>query len=168
MWLGAIVAVAENGVIGRAGGLPWRLPDDLLHFKAVTLGCPVLMGRRTFESLGRPLPGRTNIVLSRTLRDAPGALCAPTLEAALALARAAIPTATPEPRAWVIGGAEVYAAAMAAVTRLEVTRVHASPDGDAFLQPVAWEQWTCVARDRHPADARHAHAFTFERWERAS
>ena len=161
MRLGAIVAVADNGVIGRDGGLPWRLPDDLAHFKAITLGCPVIMGRRTWESLGRPLPGRSNIVLSRTARDALGATCVPSLDAARAAA-----AATDAPWAWVIGGAEVYALALPATVRLEVTRVHAQPDGDAFFPTVAWAEWACVEQRPHPADARHAHAFTFERWER--
>lgn len=161
MRLGAIVAVAENGVIGRDGGLPWRLPDDLAHFKAITLGCPVIMGRRTWESLGRPLPGRSNIVLSRTARDVLGATCVSSLEAALAAA-----AATAAPWAWVIGGAEVYALTLPSTVRLEVTRVHAQPEGDAFFPTVAWEEWACVEQRTHAVDARHAHAFTFERWER--
>jgi dihydrofolate reductase len=161
--LGAIVAMAENGVIGREGSLPWRLPDDLAHFKAITLGCPVIMGRRTWESLGRPLPGRTNIVLSRAARDFPGAAHAPTFAAAVAVA-----AATSAPWAWVIGGAEVYTLALPEVARLEVTRVHASPVGDVVFPTVAWAEWTCVERCLHAADDRHAHAFTFESWERAT
>jgi len=161
--VGLIWAMAENGVIGRGGGLPWRLPDDLKHFQAVTMGAPVVMGRRTFVSLGRPLPGRRNLVLSRSGAPCEGAEVVADLDAALALAAAG-----GSDRAWVIGGASVYAAALPLADRLEVTRVHAAVEGDVSFPPVDWRPFTCVQREEHPADDRHAYAFTFERWLRTS
>jgi dihydrofolate reductase len=157
--VGVIVAMAENGVIGRKGSLPWHLPDDLAHFKQVTMGCPVIMGRKTWQSIGRPLPGRRNLVLSRSAPLAEGITVAASLDEALA-------AAAPAERVWVIGGAAVYAAALPRAERLEVTRVHASLEGDAFFPALDWSEWQCVDRRPHGADVRHAFAFTFERWER--
>jgi len=161
--VGLIWAMAENGVIGRDGRLPWHLPDDLKHFKAVTLGCPVLMGRRTYASLGKPLPDRANIVLTSHDLAAPGIHVARSLDAALAAARA-----TGADWAWVIGGAALYAATLPLAARLEVTLVHAAIPGDVTFPAVDWSQFRCVERAAHAADARHPHAFTRERWERAS
>lgn len=152
--------MAENGVIGRDGGLPWRLPDDLRHFKAITHGCPVLMGRKTFASLGKALPGRLNLVLSRSDLQAPEVVPVRSLSAALATARAAARSEW----LWVIGGAAVYAEAMPQAERLEVTRVHGRIEGDVVFPELDWQRWQRVWSEAHPADARHAHAFTFERW----
>lgn len=160
--LALVAALATNGVIGRGGALPWHLPDDLRHFKAVTLGKPVLMGRRTFESIGRPLPGRRNLVLSsgpdiavsgvETVRNLQEALqrCAACEEVC------------------VIGGAVLYAAALPLAQILYLTRVHAEVEGDVRFPAVRWEQWRESARSEHPADERHAHAMTFVTLERAA
>jgi dihydrofolate reductase len=136
--LALVVAVSENGVIGRDGGLPWHLPEDLKHFRRVTTGHAIVMGRRTWESIGRPLPGRRSIVVSRTPGFAPaGAEVAPDLDAALRLAR----TTDPEPR--IIGGERLFAAALPRVTRVHLTRVHRVVAGDTFfpaLDPAVWRE----------------------------
>lgn len=121
-----VAAVADNGVIGRDGGLPWRLPEDLRLFKQTTLGGVLVMGRRTYESIGRPLPGRTTVVVTRSLQwSAEGVLLAPSVPAALA-------TAGAHGEVYVVGGAEVYAAALPVADALLISRVHASPPGDTY------------------------------------
>lgn len=156
------VAVADNGVIGRGGGLPWRLPEDLRRFKAATLGKPVLMGRKTFESIGRALPGRLNIVLTRQpgwQPSDPAVRVATDLEAALALAGDA-------PEVTVIGGSEIYALAMPRASRILLTEVHGAPEGDAWLPPLDRSVWRESSRERWPADERHAHDMSFVVLER--
>lgn len=153
-----VVAVAANGVIGRDGGLPWRLPEDLRRFKAATLGKPVVMGRKTFESIGRALPGRHNIVLTRRqdYRPAEGAVTVVTdLDGAL---RAAGDAA----EVMVIGGAEVYALALPLASRILLTRVEAEVAGDTRFPSLDPREWRAVARDHVAADERHAHGMTFE------
>lgn len=158
-----IVAVAENGVIGRAGQLPWHLPDDLKRFKALTMGKPMLMGRRTFASIGRPLPGRTSLVLTRSADwlPPPGALAVHTLEEALAEARR-----LDAGELAVIGGAEVFRLALPLARRIDLTRVHAELSGDVYFPPLDPREWRETERIEHPADARHAHAMTFSVLER--
>jgi dihydrofolate reductase len=146
-----IVAVAENGVIGAVGAIPWRLKSDMQRFKAMTLGKPVVMGRKTFSSLRRPLPGRTNIVITRDAGfRAEGAVVTTSFEAAHAVAMGdALRRFATEIA--VIGGAEIYAQWMERADRLEITEVHARPEGDtwfAAIDPAAWEE---VARERNPA-----------------
>ncbi len=144
MQLGLIYARARNGVIGKAGGLPWHLPEDMAHFRQVTAGCPVIMGRKTWDSLPprfRPLPGRTNIVVTRQPDwHAPGATRAASLPEAIALCAG-------EPRAWVIGGAEIYAQALPLAHTAEITEIDAEFEGDAFAPPMGPE-WREVARRR--------------------
>ncbi len=142
-----VVAVAENGVIGQGGGLPWRLKSDLQHFRRVTMGGPVVMGRKTYLSIGRPLPGRTTIVASRNpCFAAAGVVVAPDLARALAVARADALR-----RGWasiaVVGGAGIFAEAMPLANRLVLTRVHLSPQGDTFMPPIGpeWVETSCVA-----------------------
>ena len=155
-----VAAVAENGVIGREGGLPWHLPDDLRWFKRLTTGHMLILGRRTFESLNQPLPGRRLIVVTRNPTfDADGAMIARSLDDALALA-------ADEEEVFVAGGAAVYRAALSRADRLFITRVHATVEGDVFFPEVDWSQWTLVEEHFHPADARHQHAFTIRRYER--
>jgi dihydrofolate reductase len=150
-----VVAAARNGVIGRDNGLPWRLPADLAHFKRVTLGHPILMGRRTWDSIGRALPGRQNIVLTRDPRfRAAGA----TVVHSLAEARTAAAGAE---RLMVIGGAELYRAVLADADVLHLTEVDADIEGDAHFPPWRREEWQEVSREAHPADERHAHAYSF-------
>jgi dihydrofolate reductase len=152
-----VVAVSENGVIGVEGGLPWRLPADLAHFKAVTMGHPIVMGRKTWESIGRPLPGRTNIVVSgQPGYEAPGCKVASSFEAALA---AAVDTDADE--VMIIGGSALYAAALPRADRILLTRVHGVVDGDTFFAGMVDEEWEVVAVERHEADERHAYAYSF-------
>jgi dihydrofolate reductase len=152
--------MSENGVIGRDGALPWRLPDDMKHFRQITLGHPVIMGRRTFEGLAKPLPGRTNIVLTRdSTRAAAGTLPARSIEAAIDLAKEQ-PGAD---RICVIGGGEVYQLALPLADELFITRVHATIEGDTHFPPVNWSEWQLVEQSHHAADERHHHAFTMQR-----
>lgn len=141
-----VVAIGDNGVIGRDGELPWPPTGDLAHFKALTMGRPMVMGRTTFASIGRPLPGRTSIVLTRDPTwTADGVEVEHDLDAALASA-AALSDET-----FLIGGAQVYAEALAAglVDRMVVTRVHQSPDGDAWFPDVDWSRWPETSRETH-------------------
>jgi dihydrofolate reductase len=141
-----VVAIGDNGVIGRDGGLPWSSTGDLAHFKALTMGHPMVMGRATFESIGRPLPGRTSIVLTRDAGwTAGGVEVAGDLDAALSTA------ASLDDQVFLIGGAQVYAEAIQAgvVDRMVVTHVHQSPDGDAWFPRVEWSSWPETSRETH-------------------
>jgi dihydrofolate reductase len=158
MRLVLVAAIAKDRGIGRDGALPWRLPDDLKRFKALTLGKPVIMGRKTFDSIGRPLPGRRNVVLTRTPRPIEGCVVVGSAEEALAACDAA-------PEACVIGGGDVYAAFLDRADALELTLVEATVPADAFFPPFE-QAFVEVARTEHPADARHAFPFAFTRWER--
>lgn len=162
MRLSLIAAVAANGVIGCAGQLPWRLPADLARFKALTMGHHLLLGRRTWESIGRPLAGRRMVVVSRGAPALPPEVAlAPTLDAALALAAAA-----GEDEVFVGGGARLYAEALPRADRLHLTRVLAEVPGDAFFPDFDASAWRAVERVHHAADERHPHAFVFETLER--
>jgi len=150
-----VVAMADNGVIGRNNALPWRLPDDLKRFRALTVGHTVLMGRLTFESLARPLPDRLNLVLTRDPRwSATGCVVVHSPHAALEAVGDC-------GRLFVIGGAQVYSACWPIVSRVELTEVHAEPEGDTRLQGFNRDEWTETFREEHAADARHAQAFSF-------
>jgi dihydrofolate reductase len=163
--IGLVVAAADNDVIGRNNALPWNLPADLKHFRRVTMGKPVLMGRRTFESIGRPLPGRSNIVISRDAAfGAAGVRAVTSLEAALALAEN-IAVIDGSDELMVIGGAQIYRLALPLAARLYLTRVNARPEGDARLPPVDWTQWREVSRESHGA-ADGAPAYTFLEYTR--
>lgn len=151
-----VAAVARNRVIGSAGDLPWRLPADMRRFKAITLGKPMVMGRKTFDSIGRPLPGRRTIVVTRDPAwAAEGVETAPSLEAALALA------GTGDPEEIVIaGGGEIYAQALPLADRMRLTWVEAEPEGDAMFPAFDAADWQETARERHPAeDGRPAFDF---------
>ncbi len=140
-----VAAVAANGTIGAAGQLPWRLPEDLTHFKRVTMGHPVIMGRRTWESLGRPLPGRENIVVStRRGYEAPGAAVASSLDAALALCAG-------EPVAFVIGGTRLFEAALPLASGLVMTEIKRDYAGDAWFPQYERSQWRESQREAHTA-----------------
>lgn len=151
-----VVAAADNDAIGQAGAIPWHLPADLRHFRAITLGHPIIMGRRTFDSIGRPLPGRRNIVLSRDPHwTAPGVAVAADLDAALALAAREGTAET-----MVIGGADIYALARPRARRIELTRVHLSPAADRFFAAPEPEVWQLVAcTDHAAADGQPACSF---------
>ena len=153
----AILARADNGAIGRDGGLPWRIPADLKRFKALTGGLPMIMGRRTFESLGRLLPGRRHLVLTRDRGwRAPGAEVAHDVDQALDLA--------PNTPVMIIGGTEVFHALLPHTTRIELTEVHADVAGDTFVPPFGSE-WREVAREDHPAEG-DTPAYSFVTLER--
>jgi len=156
----AIVAAADNDVIGRNNALPWDLPGDLAYFRRRTLGKPVLMGRRTFESIGRPLPGRSNIVISRNGRfAADGVRVVGSVDAALDLAQD-IALIDGSEELVVIGGAQIYRLTLPLASRLYLTRVHTRPTGDARLPPVDWSEWREEEREEIAAEAgRPAHTF---------
>jgi dihydrofolate reductase len=161
-----IVAVAENGVIGRANGLPWRLKSDLQHFRALTLGRPVLMGRKTFLSIGRPLPKRTNIVVTRDHAFAAhGVVAAPDIARALAVARSDALRRGADSIA-VIGGAEIFRRLLPLARRLELTLVHAHPEGDVVLPDFDRSAWREVSRTEHPAAPGDSASYAFIRYER--
>jgi dihydrofolate reductase len=149
-----VAAIGDNSVIGRDGQLPWHLKSDLQHFKKVTSNRPVIMGRKTHESIGRLLPDRTNIVLTRDLSlIAPGAVLATSLDAALAFARTdAAKRGVDE--IMVIGGGDIFAATMPMADRLEITHVHVSPEGNAVFPPIDPDVWQEITRERHSAGAK--------------
>lgn len=144
-----VAAIGDNSVIGRDGRLPWRLKSDLQHFRKVTLNRPVIMGRKTYESIGKLLPGRTNIVLTRDLSlVAPGAVLATSLDAALGYAHTdAVKRGTDE--IMVVGGSDIFATTMPMADRLEITHVHASPEGDVLFPPIDPEVWQEISREEH-------------------
>jgi dihydrofolate reductase len=163
-----VAAVADNDVIGVAGGLPWRLKSEMQHFRAVTMGKPIVMGRKTYQSIGRPLAGRTNIVVSRdSAFSAPGVLVAPSVEAALtaahgdALRRGAAEIA-------VIGGADIYARTMDDADRLMITRVHLQPDGDTKFPAIDPNVWKEVERTEHRAGPDDQASFTVLLYQRGA
>lgn len=140
-----VAAIGRNGVIGVDGGLPWRIPADLARFKSMTMGHALVMGRATFESIGRPLPGRSNIVLTRRPDwTHPGVDTASSLDEALSIA---------EERGqdvYIAGGADVYEQALPIADSMELTEVDAAPDGDTFFPAVDWSLWLETARQEHP------------------
>jgi dihydrofolate reductase len=162
-----IAALARNRVIGRDNALPWRLAGDLPRLKALTLGRPVLMGRKTFDSIGKPLPGRANIVITRkptpalmrSVHDAQNLRVATSFEAAIALCEYA-------PRIFVLGGGEIYALALGVATHLHLTEVHADVQGDAWFPEFNRDQWRETQREERPA-ANGQPAFAFVDYVRA-
>ncbi|MBT1510467.1 dihydrofolate reductase [Bradyrhizobium sp. SRL28] len=161
-----VVAVAENGVIGASGAIPWRLKSDMARFKALTTGKPVVMGRKTFVSIGRPLPGRTNIVVTRDLGfRADGVVVTHSFTDAKAIATGdALRRFATEIA--VIGGAEIYAQWMDSADRLELTEVHARPDGDTRFPAVDETAWEEVARVRNPAGPHDSADFSYVTFRR--
>jgi dihydrofolate reductase len=161
-----VAAVAENGVIGRDGTLPWRLKSDMQHFRAVTGGKPVVMGRKTYASIGKPLKGRTNIVISRNPDyAAPGIVVATTLEAALAVARGDALRRSAGAIA-IIGGSAIFRDTMPSADRLEITIVHAKPTGDTLFPEIDPAIWHETARMRHPAAPQDDADFSMVTYER--
>lgn len=161
-----IAAVADNGVIGAAGTIPWRLRSDQQRFKAMTLGKPVVMGRRTFLSLKRPLSGRTNIVLTRDPDfRAAGALVTTSFAEASAVARGDALRRSVDEIA-VIGGAEIYARWMPYADRIEITEIHLRPQGDICFPAIDAAQWEEVARSHHPAGSTDSAAFSYVTYRR--
>ena len=146
-----VAAIGENNVIGKGGQLPWKIRSDLRHFRALTLDKPVIMGRKTYESIGRPLDRRSNIVITRDPKfAAEGVETAPSLQAALDLARKdAAERGVDE--IMVIGGADIFAAAMPLADRLEITHVHASPEGDVYFPAIDTKHWYEAKRELREA-----------------
>jgi dihydrofolate reductase len=160
MRISLVVAMTRERVIGRDNGLPWRLPADLKHFKATTLGKPVLMGRKTFESIGKPLPGRVNVVLTRERAwQAPGVLVFHSMEDALAHLGAVDEVAG-------IGGAEIFNALLPLTTRIYLTRIAADIPGDTVFPALDPADWREVASEQDAADERNAYDMTFVTLER--
>lgn len=162
MNLTIIAAISENRVIGRNNDLAWHLPDDLKRFKELTKGHHVIMGRKTFESVGCPLPGRTNIVVT-TQKDykAPGCIIVHTL-------KEAIQKAENDPQPYVIGGGKIYEQALPISDTLELTQIHAEVEGDTYFPEVDTGKWQIVAKESHPADDQHEYAFDFLTYQRVS
>ncbi len=150
-----VVAADEEGGIGRGGGLPWHLPADLKHFRTLTMGKPVIMGRRTWESIGRPLPGRRNIVVSRQ-----PSVQAPGCEVVGSLAEA-LQRVDDAAEVCIIGGAEIYRLALPLADIIHLTRVHARVEADTFLPPLDPQEWRLRSREEHAADERHAYPYSF-------
>jgi len=164
--LALIWAMTRNRVIGRDNDLPWHLPDEMRHFIRSTVGKPVIMGRKQFESMGKPLPKRTNIVLSRNSGFSPdGVIVARDIDSAIAEAeRAAARTGAEE--IMVIGGAEIYALTLARADRLYYTLIDAELEGDTVFPAFDESQWREISRETHAPDARHAYAYTIRVLER--
>jgi dihydrofolate reductase len=162
MRISIVVAVAANGAIGKDNALLWRLPDDLKHFKAITMGKPIVMGRKTYDSIGRPLPGRTNIVISRQADlEIPGCIVVASLDDAMK-------AAGDVPEVAVVGGADIYRQALPLTNTVYLTEVHATLAGDVFFPKLTDSQWREAHREEHAADERHAYPFSFVTLERQS
>ena len=162
--LAILAAIARNGVIGRSGTLPWHLPRDLARFKKISMGHAIIMGRKTFDSIGRALPGRRSIVISRqSQRQLPvGVTRVGSLDEAIEEAASDGASRL----ALVIGGRAVYAAALPLAAHLYLTRVEAEVAGDVLFPEVDWNEWECQHREHHPADARNEYDLSFELWRR--
>ena len=159
-----VVAASENNVIGKNNKLPWSLPNDLKFFKNTTWAMPVIMGRKTFESTGRPLPGRTNIVITRHEDwKADGVIAVNDMEKAL---KAAADTDAKE--AFIIGGGEIFKDNITNVDKIYITRVHAVVEGDAYFPEIDPSQWNLISNLDFPADDRHNYAYSFQLWQRSN
>lgn len=155
MKISAIVAMSENRVIGRNNQLPWHLPADLRHFKKITLGHPIIMGRKTFTSIGRPLPGRRNIVISRNTQfQAPGCEVFHSTDQALQALNHA-------QEIFIIGGAQLFQEFLPRINRLFLTIIHADIVGDAFFPEIDYSKWQEVAREAHNADSENQYKYSF-------
>lgn len=153
-----IVAASENGVIGKDGDMPWQLSADLKNFKKITTGHTIIMGRKTWESINRLLPGRTTVIVTRqTDYQVKGAIVVNSVEAALA--------ATEDSSPFIVGGAEVYRLAFPVVSRMYMTRVHAEIDGDTYLPEIDFSSWERVDSVSYQADDKNSYDYTFEIWE---
>ncbi len=157
-----IVAMTENWVIGRDGDMPWRLSADLKRFKAITMGHHMLMGRKTFDSIGRVLPGRTTVVISRsaTYEDS-------RIQVARSLDQA-YEIAAGDEEVFVVGGAQIYELALPTCDRVYLTQIHSELEGDTTFPVVDWGQWDLVSEEKHKADDRNDHDFSFLTYDRKS
>ncbi len=156
MMVSLIVAMTDNGVIGHGGDMPWHLASDLRRFKMLTMGHHMVMGRKTFESIGRLLPGRTTVILSRNPDlHVPGAIVVNDLRAALKLAKQ-------DPEVFVTGGGEIYRLALPLAGRMYITRVHTTIEGDTWFPAIDWSRWQLTGSEQGHADAQNDFDFTFE------
>lgn len=156
-----IVAMARNRVIGINNKLPWYLPNDLKYFKQVTMGKPILMGRKTFESIGKPLPGRLNIVMTRDPSwQADGVKVTHSIDEAIALAQAQCEIQGGD-ELMVIGGDEIYRQSLPRADRLYLTQVHAEVEGDAFFPEINWDEWEEIAREDFSAEGPNPYDYSF-------
>jgi dihydrofolate reductase len=161
MKIALIVAMAQNGVIGRDNKMPWHLSEDLKYFKKVTMGKPVIMGRNTFESIGKPLPGRDNIIISRNPDyEADGISVVGSVEDALDLA-SQLTDHDAGTEIMIVGGAQIYAQTLPLAQRLYLTEVHADVHGDARFPAFNRDEWRLVAREDHPAAGANPYAYSF-------
>ena len=163
--LSAIVAVSENFVIGRRGDLPWHLPADLKRFKELTMGHHIIMGRKTYDSIGRPLPGRTSVVITRDAayrpagRESGSVIVVSSIEAAFSHVAA-------DDEAFIIGGESIFRGGLAACERLYLTLVEARVEGDVYFPGESLDAWRLEQEERHPADDRNAHSYSFRVYSR--
>lgn len=150
-----IVAMSENGIIGQDNHLPWHLPNDLKHFKALTIGKPIIMGRKTYESIGKPLPGRQNIIITKSLNlQIPGCNMAHSVSEALALT-------TNAPEVMVVGGDEIYRLFFPLVSCMHITYVHTVLKGDVSFLAYEPKEWQEIAKEHHQQDEKHAYDYSF-------
>ncbi|HUR65207.1 MAG TPA: dihydrofolate reductase [Chitinophagaceae bacterium] len=162
MIISFVVAAANNNGIGKDGKMPWHLPNDMRHFKNVTWGMPVVMGRKTFESLGKVLPGRKNIVITRQPGwKVDGTVGVKTIEDALFVAKEADAN-----EVMVIGGGEIYKALFDKAKRIYMTRVEANPEADTFFPAITSKDWHLMSQQDHEADEKNAYNYSFQVWER--
>ena len=160
MCVSIIVAMAENNVIGRDMDLPWHISADLKRFKALTMGHHIVMGRKTYESIGRLLPGRTTVIITRQENyQVEGALVVNSLEEAQAVAAG-------DSELFIIGGGQIYELAMPFADKLHVTRVHTKVDGDTRFPQVQWDNWALINTERHSADEKNDYDYTFESYHK--
>ena len=150
-----VVAVAENGIIGKGGDMPWLLPSDLKHFKQVTMGCPIIMGRLTWESIGRPLPGRVNIVISRSALDLPDGVVG------VATPEEALDAAGDAETVMIIGGGQIYKLFEPQAATIHLTEVHAEPDGDTAFALQEADAWQEISRERFSAGENDSSDYSF-------
>lgn len=162
MTISLVVAAATNNAIGMDGKMPWHLPNDMKHFKNVTWGMPIVMGRKTFDSLGKALPGRKNIVITRQHGwKADNTVAVKNIEDALFVAKE-----TDAKEVMVIGGGEIYKVLFDKAQRIYLTRVEAEPEGDTFFPVLVQGQWHLVSQKNHEADEKNAYNYSFQVWER--
>ena len=158
--ISCIVAMSENYVIGRDGDMPWRMSADLKRFKRITMGHHMLMGRKTFDSIGRPLPGRTSVVISRTATyDHPQIRVARSLDEALEVA-------ANDDEPFITGGEQIFRLAMPLIERIYLTRIHQTIDGDTHFPEVDWQVWELKREEHHRADDKNQYDHTFQIWDR--
>ncbi len=162
MAISIIVAISQNGIIGRELDLPWHISADLKRFKALTMGHHIVMGRKTYESIGRLLPGRTTVIITRQSDyQIPGAIVVNSVEQALAVAG-------DDQETFIVGGSQIYNLVLSLVDTLYITRVHADVEGDTRLDAIDWSAWECESSERHSADEKNDHEYSFEIYRRGS